>query len=180
MRRIHALIGGGAASLGWYGVVGLGLLVFAGAFYLSTLRPEQTRLEGLQQEAAQLRQPAGRPEVAGPQTAGEKIAAFYAFFPPPERLPDMLQKIFDAAEPQALILGQGDYRVVKDSLGRLTRYQVTFPVTGTYPQIRKFVSRALANVPALALDSIQLERRKVGDLTVDAKIKFVVFLGQPS
>lgn len=180
MRRIHALIGGGAASLGWYGVAGLGLLVFAGAFYLSTLRPAQIRLEGLQREAAQLRQPAGRPEVAGPQTAGEKIAAFYAFFPPPERLPDMLEKIFDAAEPQALILGQGDYRVVKVSLGRLTRYQVTFPVQGTYPQIRKFVAGALARVPALALDSVQFERRKIGDSTVDAKIKFVVFLGQPS
>ena len=60
------------------------------------------------------------------------------------------------------------------------RYQFTLPVRGTYPQIRKFVDGALADVPALSLDSIQFERRKIGDATVDAKLKLVVFLGRGS
>jgi hypothetical protein len=160
--------------------VGVGLLVLAGAFYFSTLRPEKTRLAGLQQEAAQTRQQAGRAEAEGPRTPAEKIAAFYAFFPPPERLPDALEKIFGAAAPQSLVLEHGEYRVVKDSSDRLLQYQVTFPVKGTYPQIRKFVAAALAEVPALALDSVQFERKKVGDAAVDAKVKFVVYLGQAS
>jgi hypothetical protein len=65
-------------------------------------------------------------------------------------------------------------------VGRVMRYQVTLPVRGTYPQIRKFVDGALAQVPALSLDGIQFERRNIGDATVDAKIKFVVYLGKKS
>jgi hypothetical protein len=42
------------------------------------------------------------------------------------------------------------------------------------------VDGALIDVPTLSLDSIQFERQKVGDASVDAKVKLVVYLGQRS
>ena len=180
MKRLDAFLGFGAARLGWPGILGLGLLVSIGGFYVSALAPQQTRLEDLRQESLQLRQRAKASDNAAPQAPAEKLAAFYDFFPPPRELPNLLEKIFGAAKRQTLVLEHGEYRALKESVGRLTRYQLTLPVRGTYPQIRKFVDDALAEIPALSLDSIQFDRRKIGDATVDAKVKLVVYLGMKS
>ena len=179
MKRFEAMLGLGA-TLGWPGILGLGLLVSIGGFYVSALAPQQTRIEELHQESLQLRQKAKRSDSDAPQAPAEKLAAFYGFFPPPKDLPDLLEKIFGAAKLQTLVLEHGEYRALKEGVGKLTRYQLTLPVRGTYPQIRKFVDAALAEVPALSLDSIQFERRKIGEATVDAKIKLVVYLGTKS
>jgi len=176
MKQFDALPGG----LGWPGMLGLALLACSGGFYISTLAPQQLRIEDLRQEHLQLRQRAKRPANDAPQSPTEKLAAFYGYFPPSQILPDLLEKIYDAAKQQSLVLEHGEYRALKDSVGNLMRYQFTLPVRGTYPQIRKFVDGALGGVPALALDSIQFERRKIGDATVDAKLKLVVFVGNKS
>jgi Tfp pilus assembly protein PilO len=180
MKRFDVLFGRGAASLGWPGILGLGLLVSIGGFYISALVPKQTQIEGLRQESVKMRQQAKQSDNDAPQAPAEKLAAFYGFFPPTKDLPDVLEKIFAAAKQQTLVLEHGEYRALKEGVGRLTRYQLTLPVRGTYPQIRKFVDTALAEVPALSLDSIQFERRKIGEATVDAKIKLVVYLGTKS
>lgn len=180
MKLSDALPGAGATSLGWPGMLGLALFASTGGFYVSTLAPLQLRIEGLRQEHLQLQQRAKSPDRDAPRAPAEKLAAFYGYFPPSRDLPDQLEKVFAAAKRQSLVLEHGEYRVLKDSVGRLMRYQFTLPVRGTYPQIRKFVDGALADVPALSLDSIQFERRKIGDATVDAKLKLVVFLGRGS
>jgi hypothetical protein len=54
------------------------------------------------------------------------------------------------------------------------------PVRGTYPQIRKFVDGAMAEVSTLSLNSIQFDRQKVGDPMVDATVKLTVYLGKKS
>ena len=179
MKRFDLLLGSGA-GLGWPGMLGLALLACSGAFYVSTLAPQQLRIADLHQESLQLRQRAKSAANDLPQSPAEKLAAFYAYFPPSKNLPDLLQRIFDAAKQQSLVLEHGEYRALKDSAGNLMRYQFTLPVRGSYPQIRKFVDGALGGVPALALDSIQFERRKIGDASVDAKLKLVVFLGNQS
>ena len=180
MKQLSDLLGTGTASLGWPGVLGLGLLTAVAGFYVSTLAPQQLRLEGLRQENMQLRQRANTSTGAAPLAPAEKLAAFYGFFPPPKSLPDQLDKIFASAKGQSLVLEHGEYRALKDSVGGLMRYQLTLPLRGTYPQLRKFVDAALAEVPALSLDSVQFERRKIGDATVEAKLKLVVFLGNKS
>jgi hypothetical protein len=178
MKRLTPRVNARLSGFGWYGFAGLGLLVFAAVFYFSTISPEKSQLAGMQQDIALLQQRVRTPDVVKPKTPVERIAVFYGFFPLPAALPDQLQKIFGVAEAQELQLEQGDYRVVNDTTGRLIRFQMTLPVKGTYPQIRKFVAGALTSVPALALNSIQFERKKVGDTTVEAKIRFVVFLGK--
>ncbi|HSQ05259.1 MAG TPA: hypothetical protein VLN59_14545 [Burkholderiales bacterium] len=180
MKRIHESLAMGVASVDRLTVMGLGLLTLAGAFYFTTVRPEQMRLETRRQEAAQVSQQAAQTVAEAPKTPADKIAAFYGSFPPSNLLPDLLDKVFAAAQAQAVVLEQGEYKVMKDTRGALTQYQVTFPVKGTYPQIRKFVAAALAAVPTLSLESIKFERKKVGDTRLDTRIKFVVYLGKTS
>ena len=177
MKQLNDLLGPVGARLGWHGMLGIALLVSVVGFYALALAPQQLRIEDLQRESVQLRQQAKSAQKDVPQGPEEKLAAFYAFFPPSKDLPDLLEKVFGAAKRQTLALEHGEYRALKENVGSLMRYQFTLPVRGTYPQIRKFVDEALAEVPALALDSIQFERRKIGDATVDAKVKMVVYLG---
>lgn len=180
MKSLRDILAPGAANIGWPGILGLGLLIAIGGFYVSTLAPQELRIEDLRKETMHLRQRAKQSNNDVPRAPAEKLAAFYGFFPPTAELPDLLGKVFDAAKRQSLVLEHGEYRPLKESVGSLMRYQFTLPVRGTYPQIRKFVDVALAEVPALSLDSIQFERRKIGDATVDAKLKLVVFLGNRS
>jgi Tfp pilus assembly protein PilO len=180
MKQLNDVLGLVGARLGWPGILGLVLLVSAAGFYVFALAPQRLRIEDLQRESVQLRQRAKVSEKDVPQGPADKLAAFNGFFPPSKDLPDLLEKIFGAAKRQSLVLEQGEYRPLKDTVGTLMRYQFTLPLRGTYPQIRKFVDDALAEVPALALDGIQFERRKIGDATVDAKVKMVVYLGNKS
>ncbi len=182
MKRIHHALVDGAASLGWPGMLGLGLFVLIGGFYLSTFRAEQSRLDDLRQQIAKAREQRAAPgaEAGAPASAADKLAAFYGFFPRPTDLPDLLHKVFAAAKAQGLKLEHGEYRVVKDNAGALNQFQLTLPVQGTYPQIRKFVDGAMAQVSTLSLDSVQFERQKVGDALVEAKVKLVVYVGKGS
>jgi len=180
MKQLRAMIASGAARLGRAGILGLGLLVFIAGFYFSAFRPEQMRVEDLRKQVATLADRRARAAAEAPKTPTDKLNAFYGFLPPSNHIADLLEKIYGAADRQKLKLEQGEYRAVRDNVTRLTHYQVMLPVKGTYPQVRKFVAAALAEVPNLSLESIQFERQKIGDSTVDAKVKLVLYLGQRS
>jgi Tfp pilus assembly protein PilO len=178
MKQLNSILARGVASGGWPAIAGVVLLVAVAGFYFSALRPEQARLEQLRQEAANLQHRAKIAQVDLPKSPSEQLAEFYRYFPTPDSLPDQLEKLFGAAKTQGLALEQGEYRPLKESAGGLTRFQVILPLRGTYPQIRKFVDGSLAEVPTLSLESIQFERQKVGDPAVEAKARFVVYLGR--
>lgn len=182
MKRIRSTVADGVESLGWPGILGLGLLVFVCGFYFSTLRSDQSRLDELRQHIAKSREQVAAPpgDAGAAATPADRLAAFYGFFPRPADLPDLLQKVFAAAKGQGLRLERGEYRVLRDNAGALTQFQITLPVRGSYPQIRRFVDRAMAEVATLSLDSIQFERQKVGDAQVDAKVRLAVYLGKKS
>jgi hypothetical protein len=179
MKRLQERMIRATERLGWQGVVGVGLLAFVAAFYFSAYRPEQMRLEELRLEVARLGDARTRP-ARQPLSVVDKLDAFYREFPPSGHVSDSLEKIFAAADEQAITLEQGEYRAVRDSVGRLSHYQVILPLRGTYPRIRKFVASALAQVRSLSLESIQFERQKVGDQSVEAKVKLVMYMERGS
>ena len=55
------------------------------------------------------------------------------------------------------------------------RYQIAFPVTGPYPQIRAFIDNALATMPAVALEDLVLDRKSIADGAIDAQLRMTVF-----
>lgn len=177
MRPLPARFSAAVAALGWPGILGLGLLAFCAAFYASTVGPGQARLGELRAEAA--RQDRKRPPTLDedPGYSREALNAFYAFFPPGNHLSEQIGKIYRAAQGQALQLERGDYRATSDGAGQLTRYQISLPLKGSYTQVRKFVAAVLVDVPHLSLESIQFERQRAGDPAVEARVKFVMYLG---
>lgn len=180
MKRLQERLALTMERLGWPGVIGLGLAVFAAGFYVSTVQPGQERLQQLRADILRMEgQRAPAPEDA-PATRRERLDAFYGLFPAGGRTADSLGRIFAAASKQGLRLEQGEYRILRESTAGLGQFQLMFPLRGTYPQVRRFVAAARAAVPNLSLDSIQFERSKVGDDVVNVKVTFVMYVGRAS
>ena len=57
----------------------------------------------------------------------------------------------------------------------VVRYQIAFPVTGPYPQIRAFIDATLASMPAVALSDLVLERSSIARGNVEAQIRMTVY-----
>ncbi len=57
----------------------------------------------------------------------------------------------------------------------MVRYQIAFPVTGPYPQIRAFIDSTLATMPAVGLSELVLERKSIADVNVEAQLRMTVY-----
>jgi Tfp pilus assembly protein PilO len=160
-------------------MTGLVLLAFCLGFYFSTVLPVETKLAALQQDADTLQEKLRRSDGLSQgrvDSPDDQLLQFYRAFPDTKSTPDWLGVIHQAAQDQGLALNQGEYRHARDQGGRLTRYQITLPVEGPYLQIRKFVAAVLAQVPAASVDDIKFERQKIGDGTVEAKVRLTLYL----
>jgi len=94
----------------------------------------------------------------------------------PPRLPDALeadeavQRLLALAAEHGLQVVQADYR--RQQSGRLGRWQLQVPATGSYPQVRHFL-RAAQGVPGLSLDELAIQRGNAG--AVDARMLFSIW-----
>lgn len=162
--------------VGRSGVVGLALLAIAAALVGSVVLPQQERIAELEQEIERLRRAPPEAEVAPPETQEVKVEKFYRSLPRSATTPDWLQKIFDAASRNGVVLEQGEYILLSNPNAKLEQYRIIFPLKGTYPQLRGFTAASLEAVPALALESLLFKREKIADGSVDAKITFLLYL----
>lgn len=168
--------------LGKPGVVGIGLLAICLPFYFSAIVPAQERLNSARRDAVSLQEKI-KLEARGVKVARppeEQLAEFYKMFPSDKNLPQWLGKIFDSAQNQGISLDQGEYKVIPDKTGSLIGFQMTLPIKGEYPKIRQYLAGLMADIPILSLENVQFDRQKVGETTVDAKVKLVLYLEQGS
>ncbi len=165
------------------GLAGALLTVLAIAGWFGLVQPETSHLNETlaQSQALQARLRASTHKVQDlAENPDEQLQRFYGFFPGTATVPDWLAVIDRAATREHLILQQGEYRVIRDRLGLLTRYQVALPIHGTYPQIANFIQRVLKEVPIAAIESLSFERQQVGDPQLDAKLRLILFFGRES
>lgn len=165
--------------LGWPGVVGAGLLAICPAFYISAIHPARIRMEEARNSALSVQE---RVRLAAQGMAQpdlppvEQLARFYEIFPKEKNLVPWLKKVFDLANEQGIRLDEGEYKLVRDKVGKLARFQMTLPVRSGYPQIRKYLNSLRATIPIVALEHLQFERQKVSDPTVEAKLRMALYV----
>ncbi|MBI3562999.1 MAG: type 4a pilus biogenesis protein PilO [Gammaproteobacteria bacterium] len=167
--------------LGREGLLGLGLIALSMGLYGFVVQPLQQQQAELQSEILALQNKLNHSAAAQANAAvspSEQLAAFYKFFPAAASAPGWLDKIYNAARAQGLVLEQGEYHPTPERAGRLLRYQVSLPVKGTYLQIRKFLGTVLAAIPTASLDHVGFERQKIGETLIEANIKFSLYLDQ--
>ncbi len=174
------------SRLGWPGLAGLALLAAGAVLWLGAQRPDERRAERLRSDVADLRvrlRSAGESGEDGrsrpPATRAGQLATFYEFFPAVASLPDWLAVLNTAAAKNGLVLESGDYALLPArGEQRLARYEMTLPLKGSWPQLRGFVAEVMDKIPAAALEDLALRREAVGAPQVEAKLKFVLWLGE--
>lgn len=170
-----------AICLGLPGALGLVMLVAAAGLVGLDILPRKValvdlgrRLEGAAAELRRLE--AGEGDGAARRTPAESLALFYRDFPGEEAIPAWLEKIYGIAGETGIALESGEYALVRAKSGHLNQYRIAFPVKGSYPNIRKFISEVLATAPAIALESVSLKRESVGQEVLDSRIIFLLYM----
>jgi hypothetical protein len=156
--------------LGAPGVAAVGILLFCAAFWASAIAPVAERHARAAETLARL----DGARAGGSQSADDGLDTFYQFFRSGKSSADWLQRIYALARKEGLQLRQGTYRFERGE--RLSRYEVTLPVRGSYAQIRRFTADVLNEVPVASLDGIGFERKRADDPQVEAQVKFTLFL----
>ena len=151
------------------------LVALCGAAYVVEIAPLAERVAAQRSGIEQLHTAqAIRTPVA--QTPAEQLESFYAFFPGDDIVPAVLERLFAAAARENLDLPQGDYRVAKESTGRLIRYEIMLPLKGSYPGLRRFIAQSLQETPALSLQGASFVRQGASDIGVDAQVRLALYV----
>jgi hypothetical protein len=137
-------------EIGFTGLAALTLLLAAVAFQGFVLQP-------IQERATRLGEKVSRLAPAGQDSAGGKVAAVYEYLKKDEDTTDWLAKLHGIGVATGLQMKSASYRTHKTE-GRIVRYEIVLPVEGSYPQIRDFLKRSLAEIPVMSVDSLSLKR----------------------
>lgn len=156
---------------------GVVLIVAALVLELAVVRHDMQRLATLSDDMRTMQtQSAQRRQAwldASPQAA---VHAFFRALPPESTSSDQIENLFDAAYENNLAPQTGEFVLIREPGAGFSRYQVTLPVQGTYPDLRKFANRVLEEIPSAALESITLSRENLKTNEVDANLQFTIYL----
>jgi hypothetical protein len=162
-RRLSAVF----ILLGWPGLAGIVALLLAAAALLLGQRWE-AQASVLQAEARQLRARAAPVSAASAQPVS--VQQWQAALPAPAQRQQRLADLLELAIRLDLASARTEHRL--SSAEGLERLRVTMPLTGSYAQLRRFISAALAHDPALSLDAIKLRRTSPLSVDVDAELQW--------
>jgi hypothetical protein len=159
------------ARIGTAGLAGVAVLAAAAVAAVLLLLPAHRSVLELSGELSK----AGHP-VAAAAKAEQTPQQFAANLPKREEIPGVLGVVLAQATDAGINLEQGRYTYTPATATRLARYTFEFPVKADYANVRSFIDKSLAAVPALGLDKLHVERKNVGDTLVNAEVGFVIYL----
>jgi hypothetical protein len=111
-----------------------------------------------------------------PSQPAQSPQQFAAALPTREQIPALLGVVLVQATDSGVVLEQGRYTFTPATATRLARYTFEFPVKADYGNIRTYIDKSLAALPALGLEKLHVERKNVGDTVVSADVGFVIYL----
>jgi hypothetical protein len=153
------------------GLVGLALLFGAALFLFATHLQVVAEVEALRADLA-IAQGRARAVTAGQVAVASSTLP--AALPARADMPAIVRQLYEEATRAQLAVDSARYVATTGSAG-VVRYQITFPVTGPYPQIRAFIDGALTKLPAVALSDLSLERKSIADGSVEAQLRLTVY-----
>jgi Tfp pilus assembly protein PilO len=157
--------------IGMTGVAAIALLAAALLFSNFMVKPLAQKNLSLAEAAAR----SGRKADAG--VPSEKVAAVYAYLRKDEDTTDWLAKLHGIGTATGVQLRAGTYRT-QPAEGRIVRYEIVLPVSGSYAQIRDFLKRAAAEIPVMSIDQLALKRdeRKGAGATLHAEMRLTLHM----
>jgi hypothetical protein len=158
-------------QLGFLGITALALLSLIAAFYFIVVQPLEVKKARLEDRVARQRPGA----QAGPTNAAEKVGEVYQFLKKDEQTTDWLAKLHGIGAATGVQLKSANYRTQKTE-GRIVRYEMVVPIAGSYPQIRDFLKRSLAEIPVMSIDQLTLKRETRNDGAIQAELRLTLHM----
>jgi hypothetical protein len=106
----------------------------------------------------------------------DPLEAFYTALGPRRYAEQQVRTLFALAAKNGLSLSQGEYKTGYDRNARVTTYQVSLPVKGSYGAIWQFAMGVLREIPFASLDDISFRRDTIGDPAVEARLRLTLYL----
>ena len=168
-------------QLGLLGTLGLLGLVICLLIGLTSLLPGEQALQQKTQALAWLSQQPAQSAQAQAQLPKlndeEALQKFYAQFPPVGEVSKVLAKIHQLAQVKGISLIVGEYKLAPDANNpRLMRYEIIFPVQGSYKNLKAFIASASEQFPTLGLTEVNIKRETVKDTAVQIKLSYALLL----
>ena len=174
MLRVQDWLAWGVGRLGWPGLSGLVAMALAGITFATVVQPMQKEAAALEQRAEKLAR------LPVPVAHVVTVRDWRADLPAGDQAYTRLKRLFRAAEDAGLRLSEGSYRHVTDKKTAVQRLIVEMPVSGDYRAMRAFLAYALNQDDSLALESLDIQRNSMTELELEADMRFVFFVGEPS
>ena len=170
-QRLYAHLYRVRDELGTTGLAAIVLFVAAGVFMTFVLQPMKAQNRMLEAQAGISRDLA---TVSG-VNAAEKVESVYEYLEKPEATTDWLAKLYAIGRATGVELQSANYKT-QNAGGRLQRYEIVLPLTGSYAQMRDFLKRSLAEIPVLSLDQITLKRENRREGQVQAELRLTLHM----
>ncbi len=153
------------------GLIGLALLVASGLFFVSTHLRMIDEVATMRADLAT----ASNQALSAPLAVRSDPAAALRTLPTRTEMPALLAVLLQQADAARLSIDTGKYEANATKTGNVVRYNVSFPVTGPYPQVRQFIDATLKALPSAAISELSIERKLVGDGVVEANLRLTLF-----
>lgn len=168
-------------SLGVPGLAGLAMLVLALTYGLAGLLPDWQSVQQLSQQTREARAYLAKVEdgtVAAPVVPQRQLDDFRSKLPTQPQATVAIDKIYALATQERITLARGEYSLGIDPKTHLARYQILLPVRGSYPQLRRFLHALLGQLPAVVLEDVELQRKKIADTDLTGRIRMTLYLSR--
>jgi len=155
-----------AERIGMAGVAAIALLAAAVFFSNFVVKPLESRNAAMKERFSR------KADTSAP--ASEKVAAVYAYLQKDEGTTDWLAKLHGIGTATGVQLRSASYKTLPAE-GRIVRYEIVLPVSGSYGQIRDFLKRSLAEIPVMSVDQVALKRQEKGG-SVQADLRLTLHM----
>lgn len=168
-------------SLGVPGLAGLALLVVALTWGLAGLLPDWQSLQTISQQTREAHEYLAKVEdgtVAPPVVPQRQLDDFRSKLPSQPQATVAIDKIYALAAQERITLARGEYSLGIDPKTHLARYQILLPVRGSYPQLRRFLHALLGQLPAVVVEDVEFQRKKIADTDLNGRIRMTLYLSR--
>lgn len=160
--------------IGWLGLLGLVLMLLATVLQLTVTHNIQEQISYTTSEILrgnELKKSQGHGDTTPAMTSG----GYQKNFPNILRKEECIQNVLAIAEKNKLDLKNGQYSLTSADEGTIVTVKMTFPIQGTYPLIKQFLTSIIDTLPYASLNQINLHRvNNVTDL-IQADIEIIFY-----
>jgi len=136
----------------------------------------QARVDQAQIALAQRRTAPALEAVAIAALPQQRLDALRSVLPPESSADDHVRQLFALAASEGLELSQAEYSRSASDVAGLVRLTLRLPMQGSYESVSRFISRALVQMPFLAVDAMVVRRDQPADPEIEAALKLSLFM----